>query len=137
MTSFKICTYDFAYPDADNSDDADWHRNYLTFTAPGFKAEVDEVILEGTIIQYYLGELRSFSSLEKDEVIFEPTEPYFELTIRFLSKKKDVGIEGYVQSPVGTGPKLEFDFETDLTFVDEFIEGLELILAGFPAVRKR
>lgn len=138
MTSFKICTYNYAYPQADTTDDADWHRNYLIITIPAFKAEIDEVILEGNLIKYYIEELRAFSDLQKKEVIFEPTEPYFGLTLSFLSKRrKNVGVEGYVQYPVGTGAVLQFEFETDLTYVDEFIKGLETIVTKFPAILKR
>lgn len=65
MTSFKICSYKYAYPQADDPQDADWHRNYLILTIPAFKAEIDEVIFEGWLIKYYLQELRSFSVLRK------------------------------------------------------------------------
>ncbi|WP_394141144.1 hypothetical protein [Cytobacillus oceanisediminis] len=65
MSSFKICSYNYAYPQADNVDDGDWHRNYITLTIPAFKAEIDEVIFEGRLINFFLQELRSFSALQK------------------------------------------------------------------------
>lgn len=134
--TFKICTYNYAYPEADNTYDADWHRNYLIFTLPAFKAEIDEIILEGTILKYFIKELRAFSELKRKEVLFEPTEPYFGLTFSFLSGKKNVGVEGYVQYPVGIGAILQFEFETDLTDVVRFMNGLEDILATFPAIEE-
>jgi hypothetical protein len=130
---FKISTYSYAYPDADNEYDADWHRNYLLLTIPAFRAEIDEVILEGRLLSYYLDQLREFSALRKDKVEFEPTEPYFGLSLSLNSRKK-VLVNGYVQYPVGIGAKLEFEFETDLTYVDKFITGVESILKQYPAM---
>ncbi|PWA09020.1 hypothetical protein DCC39_13715 [Pueribacillus theae] len=135
--SFKICTYNYAYPEADNIYDADWHRNYLIFTLPAFKAEIDEIMLEGNLLTYYIEELRAFTALKINEVFFEPTEPYFGLTFSFLSKrKKRIGVEGYVQYPVGIGAVLQFEFETGVTDVVRFINGLEDILAAFPAIKE-
>lgn len=132
MSLFKICSYNYAYPDADNIYDLDWHRNYMILHVPGFNAELNEVMLEGRAINFYIQKLQSFSELKKKRVIFEASEPYFELTFSLDSRKK-VEIQGTVQIPVGTGNKLLFEFETDLTYVDSFINGLEDIILEFPA----
>ncbi|MGG4470702.1 hypothetical protein ABER68_21950 [Paenibacillus alvei] len=132
MSSFKICSYDYAYPDADNQYDLDWHKNCLIVTVSGFKAEINEVILEGRLINHYIHELHSFSNHHKKKIIFEPLEPYFELTFK-LNRRKKVDINGCVRYPMDSGTLLQFDFETDLTYVDAFIKGLESILAKFPS----
>ncbi|TRZ39771.1 hypothetical protein CEQ21_02150 [Niallia circulans] len=128
---FKICSYANAYSDADNINDLDWHRNFMILHIPGFKAELNEVILEGRLIKFYIQELKSFSAIKKKTVIFEASEPFFELTFTLDARKK-VEIAGVVQIPVGTGNKLQFSYETDLTYVDLFIKGLEDILVKFP-----
>ncbi|WP_422386969.1 WapI family immunity protein [Cytobacillus oceanisediminis] len=88
-------------------------------------------MFEGRLINFFLQELRSFSALHKKEVIIEPTEPYFKLTFS-LDSMKNVGIGGFVQYPVGWGSELQFEFKTDLTYVDQFIKGLKKILTRFP-----
>lgn len=131
MSSFKIYSYEYAYPDADNKYDLDWHKNYLILTVPGFKAEINEVILEGHLINHYIHELHSFSNLHKKKIVFEPLEPYFELIFK-LNRRKKVDINGCVRYPMNSTTFLQFDFETDLTYVDVFIKGLESILAKYP-----
>jgi hypothetical protein len=133
-SSLKICTYSYAYPVADNEWDADWHRNYLQFVAPSFRAEIDEVILNGHELNAYLHELREFSALKRLTIDFEPMEPYFELSFALDSRKKVI-VHGNVQYPAGYGTKLEFEFETDLTYVDRFANGIESILKDFPPRR--
>ncbi|MBZ6487709.1 WapI family immunity protein [Priestia aryabhattai] len=131
LSCLKICTYAYAYPEADNIHDADWHKNYLTFNIPAFKAEIDEVILEGRTIKYYLNELKKFSALKQKKVLFEPTEPYFGFTLT-MNGRKNVSVDGFIQYPAGWGTELKFEFETDLTYIDAFIQGLESILIQYP-----
>jgi hypothetical protein len=45
---------------------------------------------------------------------------------------KKIAVKGWLQYPVGYGAKLNFEFETDLTHVDQFIHGIEDILVRFP-----
>jgi hypothetical protein len=46
---------------------------------------------------------------------------------------KKVLVKGYFQYPVGIGAKLNFEFETDLTYIDKFIEGIQDVLKEFPS----
>ncbi|MFP7493170.1 hypothetical protein SFC66_05210 [Terribacillus saccharophilus] len=128
---FKICSYQYAYPDAENEYDADWHKNYLYVTLPSFQAEIDDIMLEGRYLECYLDELNQFLSLKKRKVMFEPTEPFFSLGFSFNRIKK-VEVSGFVQYPVGNGSQLEFEFETDLAYIERFAEGLQKILQQFP-----
>jgi hypothetical protein len=114
--------------------DRDWHINHLLLTLPAFKEEIDDIILEGHLIKTFIKDLLSFSALLEKEVTFEPTEPYFGLTFRFMSQRKMIEVDGYVQYPVGTGAVLKFEMETDLTYIDQFINGLENMLKTFPAI---
>ncbi|MCO7124363.1 hypothetical protein NIE88_01020 [Sporolactobacillus shoreicorticis] len=131
-TVLSICSYGYAYPNANDPYDRDWHKNYLLLMLPGFKAEIDEIILEGHSLRNWINELRAFSALKTEKIFFEPTDPYFSLTFRFLSRRKNVCAEGYVQYPIADGAVLRFELETDLTFIDSFIAGLETILHVFP-----
>jgi hypothetical protein len=131
---FKISTYSYAYPDADNEYDADWHQNYLLLTIPAFRAEINEIIINGCFLSNCLEQLREFSTLGKSKIEIEPLEPYFGLFFSF-NARKNVIINGYIQYPIGNGATLEFEFETDLTYVDKFIHGIESILKQFPAKR--
>jgi hypothetical protein len=134
LFSFKICSYGYAYPQAVDPYDRDWHKNHLLLTLPAFKAEIDDIILEGHLIKTIIKDWLSFSALLEKEVTFEPTEPYFGLTFRFMSQRKMIEVDGYVQYPVGTGAVLKFETETDLTYIDQFINGLENMLKTFPAI---
>ncbi|WP_445738865.1 hypothetical protein [Niallia sp. FSL R7-0271] len=49
-----------------------------------------------------------------------------------LNRRKKVDINGCVRYPMDSTTFLQFDFETDLTYVDVFIKGLESILAKYP-----
>ncbi|MBY6036686.1 hypothetical protein KUV80_08480 [Fictibacillus nanhaiensis] len=131
--SLKIYSYDYAYPHAIHKFDRDWHKNHLILSMPAFKAEIDEVMFEGTLLEYFIEELVAFSALKKKEVNIKPTEPYFGLTFS-VDKRKKVNVNGYVQYPVGWGAELQFEIETDLTYVDEFIRGLKSILKNFPSI---
>lgn len=124
---FRIGSYGYAYPEADNEFDADWHRNHLSFTLPGFKVVFDEIILSGGVVEDYLTELEQFRALAINEVVFAPMEPVFELTFSFNRLKKVV-VGGYVEYPIGGGAQLQFEFETDLTYVDQFAAGLKEML---------
>ncbi|WP_100371835.1 WapI family immunity protein [Bacillus sp. FJAT-45037] len=129
---FKICTYNYAYPKADNRSDADWHRNYLYFTLPGFRVEVNEIILEGQFVQFIIKELEQFSLQKKENVVIEPTEPFFGFTLSLRGPNK-VNVEGYIQYPVGQGTELIFEFETDLKNVNKFLTGLKAIEREYPS----
>ncbi|MDY7224636.1 hypothetical protein P4475_11420 [Halalkalibacterium halodurans] len=128
---FRIGSYGYAYPEADNEYDADWHRNPLSFTLPGFKVAFDEIILSGGVVEDFVAELKQFRALAINEAVFDPIEPFFQLTFSFNQLKKVV-VSGYVEYPVGEGAQLQFEFETDLTYVDQFAAGLKEMLQRFP-----
>ena len=130
-SSLKICTYSYAYPSADNPHDANWYRNILVCVLPAFKAEIEEVILDGLILSHFLGELHDFITLKKSSVKFEPTEPYFDLELSFNSRK-NVIVKGSVQYPAGWGAELRFELDTNLTYVERFYKELESTLKEFP-----
>jgi len=133
---FKICTTKFAYPDADNVYDADWHWNYLSFTLPAFKAEIEDVILDGQMLQICITELEALTSFRSKKAEIAPNEPYFELEFT-LKRKKRVKVNGYVQYPAGYGATLDFEFITDLTSIVTFLSGLKEILEHFPPAETR
>lgn len=127
----KFCTYGYEFPHQKSGSDADWHRNYFHLTVPSIRVEINEVIFTGHGLANLLDELHALSSRRKQEIDFEPLEPYFGMAFSFTQMKK-VAIRGWVQYPVGYGAKLYFEFETDLTYIDQFIRGIEAILKRFP-----
>jgi len=98
----------------------------VTLNLSGFKVEIEDTIIQGMYINQVIKELRDFSDLKIEEADFTPLEPVFELFFSFSSLKKVV-VKGNVNYPVGVGATLDFEFETDLTYMDKFIEGLKLI----------
>jgi len=138
LTTFRICTYNYAYPNATNTDDADWHRNYVELRFSDFTFKIDEVILEGNTITYYINELRSLINLQNHKVHFEPTEPYFELNFEHGPEESGkVKVKGFVQASVEEGPNVNFEFETSIPLVIKFVQGLEGILKSYPAITKK
>lgn len=134
LTRFRICTYSYAYPEITTDYDADWHRNFLSISLPAFCVEIDETIFQGEQLEISIAELKEFTSLKKPVVTVEPLESFFSLEFSFNSKM-NVIVKGIAEYPLGWGARLEYEFETDLTYVDKFISGLECILGAFP-VRK-
>lgn len=131
-SKIKFCTYGYAFPDATNPYDADWHKNFLYIKLPSFQVKIDEIILEGRLLQYYQRELVKFSNLTINKVSLEPTESFFGLHLSFDSRK-NVVVTGFAEYPLGEyGAMLEFNFLTDLTFIDKYILGILGILKKFP-----
>ena len=128
----KFCSYAYEFPEQKSGWDADWQRSYFYLRIPGFISEIDEPMFEGTILQIFLKELQNLSELKLKEVEFRPTEPYINLKFTLNTKKK-VNIKGTVTNINSECyATLEFEFETDLTFIDIFIKGLKAILEKFP-----
>ncbi|MCD7034380.1 hypothetical protein LRR81_09040 [Metabacillus sp. GX 13764] len=130
----KLATYSFAYPDAKDSYDRDWHRNLFSLSLPAFTASIDDIMIEGTEMMAFLKGLQSFLAKKQKEVFFAPTEPYLELN--FERKRKIILVTGAVQYPAGCGARLEFEFETSMDKGEWFAAGLEKILQQFPPVNK-
>lgn len=131
MCSLKIYTYNYEFPEITKGCDADWQQNYFRLMIPSFTVEINEVILESSLLKHFLTELQEFSVQKRREVNLSPTEPYFRLSFSFSSSKQ-VDVKGWVQYPVGYGARLEFMFETDLLKLNRFKEGIQEILLKYP-----
>ena len=131
QSRLKFCTYGYEFPAMQSGSDADWHRNFFHLVIPAIRVEINEVILTGHGLAHFLDELKALSTQRKQEIDFGPLEAYFRLALSFTPMKK-IAVKGWVQYPVGYGAKLEFEFVTDLTYVDQFISGIEAILVKFP-----
>jgi hypothetical protein len=129
--SIKIESYAYEFPEVKTGHDADWHRNHFKISAGVFRAEFSESCFEGKFLASVLHDLLDFSALKREQVEFEPTEPYIHLEFSFNSRK-NVVVKGFVQHDAGHGPKLHFTFETDLSHIDLFIAGIKNILSAFP-----
>ena len=51
---FKICFYYYTYSEPEDEHDADWHITYLYLTIPAFKVEINDVMFEGRLIEYFI-----------------------------------------------------------------------------------
>jgi hypothetical protein len=129
--SLKIWSYGYEFPETKSGYDADWHRNHFYFKIGTFRAEFDEVCIQGSFLALKIKELTEFSATKRDSVEIEPLEPYFGLSFSF-NGRKNVNVQGFIQHPAGIGPKLAFQFETDLSYVDNMISGMKSVLNGFP-----
>lgn len=128
----KFCSYAYQFPEEKTGYDADWHRTYLYMSIPCFRVEIDEPMFEGTSLQIFLNQLQNLSALKLNNVEFKPMEPYINLKFTLNSRKK-VNVKGSIWNVDSEcDATLEFEFETDLTFLDIFINGLKDILAEFP-----
>jgi hypothetical protein len=89
-------------------------------------------MFEGNLLKELLDELIVFSALKTKEVEFIPIEPYLKFTLSLNSRKK-VEVKGTVTNANSEcWATLEYQFETDLTYIDVFINGLKNILEKYP-----
>jgi hypothetical protein len=101
--SIKIESYAYEFPEVKTGHDADWHRNHFKISAGVFRAEFSESCFEGKFLASVLHDLLDFSALKREQVEFEPTEPYIHLEFSFNSRK-NVVVKGFVQHDAGHGP---------------------------------
>lgn len=131
LYKLKFCTYAYEFPHIHHGDDADWHRNCILLTLPSFRAEMKGVTLfQGGELALFLHQLRRFSALKRKKVEFSPMEGYIRL-LSSLTRSKHVHVQGEILDQDYRG-RLKFDFETDLTYVETFVTGIQRILKGFP-----
>jgi hypothetical protein len=88
-------------------------------------------MFEGSYMCRCIDELTRFSKYEIDRVFVEPLESYFSLEFTFDSVKK-VNVSAIIEYPLDRGARLEFNFLTDITYIDQFITGLRLIIDEYP-----
>lgn len=129
-----IESYAYAYPDADNIHDAAWHRNWVGLHTPDHRITFDDVMLDSLLVAHYIPVFESFVAGDMQEVEFEPTEPYIRLTMRRRDTDGDeVTVKGYVEHPLeGESEELAFTFETSVSNVTRFLEGLQAIADAYP-----
>ncbi|TCI67496.1 MULTISPECIES: hypothetical protein [unclassified Exiguobacterium] len=129
-----IESYAYAYPDADNIHDAAWHRNWVGLHTPDHRITFDDVMLDSLLVAHYIPVFESFVAGDMQEVEFEPTEPYIRLTMmRRDTDGDEVTVKGYVEHPLeGESEELAFTFETSVSNVTRFLEGLQAIADAYP-----
>lgn len=129
-----IESYAYAYPDADNIHDAAWHRNWVGLHTPDHRITFDDVMLDSLLVAHYIPVFESFVAGDMQAVEFEPTEPYIRLTMtRRDTDGDEVTVKGYVEHPLeGESEELAFTFETSVSNVTRFLEGLQAIADAYP-----
>ena len=131
----RIYTYGYEFLKAKDKDDADWYMNYISLYINGVSAEIDEPIIEGRVLMYLLKEIIEFKVLKIYEVDFLFTEPEFGFT---LSNKSLTGKNILVSGEMidfklnKSNVNVKFEFKTDLSLIENFINGIKRILLEFP-----
>jgi hypothetical protein len=132
----RIYTYKYQYPEANNKDDADWYMNYISLHINGVAAQIDEPIIEGRVLAFLLKEIIEFKDLKTKEVDFSFTEPEFSFDLfnKMLSDK-NILVSGQMMDNKldRSNVNIRFEFITDLSLIENFINGIELILKKFPS----
>lgn len=133
-TDISIESYAYAYKDADNIHDAAWHRNWVGFHAPEHRITFDDIMLDSLLVAHYIPVFESFVAGNTREVEFEPTEPYVCLTLtRRDGGGDEVNVRGHLEHPLGDETEaLDFEFETSVLRVEQFLQGLREIASEFP-----
>lgn len=131
-SSIKICINGYQYPEIKLGEDADWYNTYIYLEIPGFRAEIDEPMFQAGDLANEIRELHKFSKIDINETSIAPMDEYLHLDFSFNSQKKVV-VDGVLEYPLGWGANLRFSFETDLTYVDQFIQQLENIVELYPS----
>ncbi|WP_214799824.1 hypothetical protein [Exiguobacterium sp. s50] len=129
-----IESYAYAYPDADNIHDAAWHRNWVGLHTPDHRITFDDVMLDSLLVAHYIPMFESFVAGDVSEVEFEPTEPFVSLKVtRRDGDGDEVMVKGYLEHPLeGESEELAFTFETSVSNVTRFLEGLHAIADAYP-----
>jgi len=106
--------------------------SYLLLTLPSFRHEINEAIYVGNHIVWCIKELHKFLDCEIKKVSFEPYEPYFGINLSLKARKRVI-VKGFAGNPdIRNGPKLKYEFESDISIIDKFTKGLESIIAKYP-----
>lgn len=132
----RIYTYRYEFSEADNRDDADWQMNFISLSINGISAEIDEPIIEGRVLEYLLKEIVQFRDLKSSEVEFSFTEPEFSFNLsnKTLSDKNIVISGEMIDVKLNSSiANVKFEFKTDLKLIENFINGIKLILKEFPS----
>lgn len=129
-----IESYAYAYPDANNIHDAAWHRNWVGLHTPDHRITFDDVMLDSLLVAHYIPMFESFVAGDVSEVEFEPTEPFVSLKVtRRDGDGDEVMVKGYLEHPLeGESEELAFTFETSVSNVTRFLEGLHAIADTYP-----
>ncbi|MBK1812128.1 hypothetical protein JHL18_16010 [Clostridium sp. YIM B02505] len=131
-----IYTYGYQYPKATTKWDGDWYMNYILLVINGVTAELDKPIIEGRVLTNLLNELIRFKKFEIIDVFSSFTEPEFSFCLsNDLLIDKSILVSGeLIEYKVNTNKvKIKFEFKTNLDLLEEFIIGIQRILAVFPS----
>ncbi|OGX78724.1 MULTISPECIES: hypothetical protein [unclassified Exiguobacterium] len=129
-----IESYAYAYSDADNMHDASWHRNWVGLHTPDHRITFDDIMLDSLLVAHYISVFESFVAGDVQEVVFAPTEPFISVTLtRRDADGDEVSVRGILEHPLeDEAEEIDFEFETSITNVDNFLKGLRDIATDFP-----
>ncbi len=130
----RIYTYAYEYPNANDGGDSDWYMNYIDLTCHGFSATLDEPVLEGRVLEGWYKDLEDFIGLKRRYVELYATEPNLSFSIESDLKNKNIHVKGDVinSKPNTYRSYLQFEFFTNLDYINRFKSGINTILEAFP-----
>lgn len=137
LIDLSIESYAYAYPDADNIYDAAWHQNWVGLHTPDHRITFDDIMLDSLLVAHYIPLFESFVAGDVQEIVFAPTEPFISLTLtRRDADGDEVNVRGSLEHPLeDESEEIAFKFETSISNVEQFLQGLREISSEFP-VRK-
>ncbi len=123
-----------SYPDSTDYWDGNWINSTIKVEIPGYSVRFDATLRTDELLDF-LNELKNMRKHMKGKAILKNLDAYihFEGGMDRLGKIIWTGETCY---PAGNGAVLNFEFESDQSFLEGLIRELEEILAWFPVIGK-
>lgn len=121
------------YENADNIWDLNWLVTDLEIKIPGFTAKYSLYTTTNDFVRFYEELDKLYQSLEGiAEFVTIESGIYLKATIERKTGKLIWSVEA--QYPQGDGAILEFEFQSDQSYVYETIRGLKYIIKQYPVL---
>jgi len=125
----------YAHPDSLDYWDGNWITVLGTLQMGVFHADVSGDIRVEEFVEFHKELLTLYDTLQ-GEVTFKTLERWLEITIE-VNKTGQISMSGFVKNGVFGVNRLNFEMDTDQTFLTEPINRLEQILEMYPIKGKR
>ena len=122
------------FPDLHDYHDGNWLISDITIMVPGFKGSFD-FCLDAPALAGFLQELNQMKATVSGSASFTPIEPSISL-VGEMTNMRQIRWKGIAQYPLGYGSELDFEFESDQSYLPEVISELENVLSLFPVRRQ-
>ena len=130
--TIRIEVRGYENPRADNQDDANWLRCWLTVAVDGFSCELDASFTTHDFVEFQ-HELEQVISTMAGVASFQPYEEAIRLDVK-LGPSGQGSVSGLARSFSTERASLSFSFETDQTFLAQTRSELNRINREFPII---